>query len=167
MEKTEMLLKLTDEMYKFYESDPNHIQHFIKVHSFARQIGLSEKLDERTQFILEAATIVHDIGIKPALIKFGSDAGPYQEELGMPEAEKMLAKLGFDDELIKRVVYLVGHHHTYSNIDGIDYRILVEADFLVNMYESGMKAEAIKTAYEKYFVTETGKHIAKVMFGIE
>ena len=35
--------------------------------------------------------------------------------------------------MIRRVEYLVGHHHTYKDIDGLDYQILVEADFLVNI----------------------------------
>lgn len=154
------------EMFAYYESDPNHIQHFIKVHSFARLIGRGENLPEDLLFTLEAAAIVHDIGIKPALAVYGSDAGPYQEKLGMPEADKMLKKLGFDEKVTKRVVFLVGHHHTYTEIDGIDYQILVEADFLVNMYEGNMAHEAIVTAYDKYFVTETGRSIARAMFGI-
>ena len=41
----------------------NHhdINHFMKVHSFARTIGRMEGLDEETQYVLEAAAIVHDI----------------------------------------------------------------------------------------------------------
>ena len=33
----------------------------------------------------------------------------------------------------ERVAYLIGHHHTYDKIEGMDYQILVEADFLVNI----------------------------------
>lgn len=40
--------------------------------------------------------------------------------------------------------YLVGHHHTYKDIDGLDYQILVEADFLVNYFEDGLDKEHIK-----------------------
>jgi hypothetical protein len=41
----------------------------------------------------------------------------------------MLGRLGFGAALVERVCYLVGHHHTYTNIDGPDYQILVEAGF--------------------------------------
>ena len=55
--------------------------------------------------------------------------------------------------------YLVGHHHTYKDIDGLDYQILVEADFLVNYFEDGLDKEHIKKSAEKIFKTETGKKI--------
>mgnify|MGYP000340972515 FL=1 len=35
--------------------------------------------------------------------------------------------------MTERVAYLIGHHHTYDKIEGMDYQILVEADFLVNI----------------------------------
>lgn len=76
----------------------------------------------------------------------------------------MLGRLGFQEKVIRRVEYLVGHHHTYKNIDGMDYQILVEADFLVNYFEDGLDREHIKTSAEKIFKTETGKKIVKEMF---
>lgn len=76
----------------------------------------------------------------------------------------MLLDLGFGNEVSERVQYLIAHHHTYDNIDGIDYQILVEADFLVNMYEDNLSAEAIEVAYKKIFKTGSGKKICKNMF---
>lgn len=159
-----MLNKLYKEMIQFYEGEPKQIQHFVKVHSFARLIGQEEGLEERTQQILEAAAFVHDIGIKPALEKYGDASGPYQEEMGPALAEKMLEELGFENDIVRRVSYLVGHHHTYTNIDGVDYQILVEADFLVNYYEGNMEQETIEKSIRKIFKTKTGIEIAKKMF---
>lgn len=155
------------EMMKLYSGDPEQIQHFIKVHSFARLIGLGEKIDNASLEILEIAAIVHDIGIKPAIEKHGSGSGKYQELEGPPVAKAMLNELAFPEDVIERVCYLVGHHHTYSDIDGIDYQILVEADFLVNMYESNMSANAIKSTLKKIFRTETGKKYCRIMFNVE
>ena len=76
----------------------------------------------------------------------------------------MMLGLGFEKDVIERVSYLVGHHHTYTNVEGDDYRILLEADFLVNMYEENSSDNAIKSAYDKIFVTETGRDICKKMF---
>lgn len=45
--------------------------------------------------------------------------------------------LCFSPKVAERVSYLVGHHHTYDHIDGMDYQILVEVDFLVNFNENG------------------------------
>ena len=67
--------------------------------------------------------------------------------------------------VIERVSYLVGHHHTYSNIDGIDYQILVEADFLVNIDEDEMTKEtAKKNVREKIFKTKSGTQMLDNLF---
>jgi hypothetical protein len=54
-----MINKLHHAMIKLYASDAKRIQHFCKVHSYAKLIGESEGLDERTQFILEADFLVN------------------------------------------------------------------------------------------------------------
>ena len=61
-----MLNALFMEMISYYEGDARRIQHFVKVHSFAKLIGEMEHVDEETLKVLEAAAYVHDIGIKPA-----------------------------------------------------------------------------------------------------
>lgn len=156
--------KLYLKMAEFYKGNPWRLQHFVKVHSFAKLIAEQEQLDEKLRYTLEAAALVHDIGIKPAEEKYGSSAGPLQEKEGPPVAEAMLKELGFEQDVIERVSYLVGHHHTYTNIDGMDYQILVEADFLVNYYEDKMEKETIRKSIAKMFKTRTGTEIAETMF---
>ena len=75
--------------------------------------------------------------------------------------------MGFSDEIVNRVSYLVGHHHTYTGIDGIDYQILVEADFLVNIYEDNMDLQARENAFGNIFRTSTGKRLFRQMYPIE
>lgn len=157
---------LITEMMKYYTGDPKRTQHFIKVYQFAKMIGEMEGLSEELQHILETAAIVHDIGIKPAEEKYGSCGGKLQEQEGPAVAEEMLQRLGYGPEVIHRVCYLVGHHHTYDQIDGSDYRILVEADFLVNLYEDGVSRDAVKNAYDKIFRTETGRRMCSLMFSV-
>ncbi|MGN0621086.1 MAG: HD domain-containing protein [Porcipelethomonas sp.] len=163
MEKLERLFL---EMTEYYKGDPKRIQHFVKVHSFARLIGIGEEFDENQLFILETAAYVHDIGIRTAEEKFGSCSGKLQEQEGPCEAEKMLMRLEFPEEVIKRVCFLVGHHHTYSDIEGGDYRALVEADFLVNLYEDNASAESVKSALDRIFKTKTGIKLCRMMFGL-
>lgn len=162
-----MLEKLIHEMIILNEGDPKRIQHFIKVHSFARQIGKSEGLDDKKLFTLETAAVVHDIGIRFCEEKYGSCNGKLQEKEGPALAQKMLEGLGYHSEVIERVCYLVGHHHTYNAIQGADYQILVEADFLVNLYEETANPEVIEVAYNKIFKTTTGKQICREMFGLK
>ena len=158
--------KLIMEMTAYYHGDAKRIQHFMKVYSFAKMIGQMENLPEKEQKILEVAGIVHDIGIKVSEEKYGNSNGKHQEEEGPGIAIELLQRLGYEQELIERVAYLVGHHHTYTNIDGADYQILVEADFLVNLYEDGLDTETTKTAYERIFQTESGKCLCKEMFAL-
>ncbi len=162
-----MLNKLHCAMIHLYSGDPDRIQHFCKVHSYAKLIGEMENIDKQTLFILETAALTHDIGIHICEEKYGSCDGKLQEKEGPALAQKMLCELGFDDSVSKRVQYLIAHHHTYSNVDGIDYQILIEADFLVNLHEQGESKDAVKDAYNNIFKTESGKKICKEMFDFD
>ena len=113
---------------EYDKGDPKRIQHFIKVHSFARLIGKQEKLSDEMMKALETAAILHDVA--------------------------------------ERVMHLIARHHTYTDIDGKDLQILIEADFIVNLYEDSASENAVRNAYEKIFVTESGKKILKDSFGL-
>ena len=163
----QQLADLFMDMIAYYDGDPKRIQHFTKVHSYARLIGIGEELDDASLFILEAAAYTHDIGIRVAEEKYGRCDGKLQEQEGPIIAQKMLSQLGFENYIVERICFLIGHHHTYDNIDGLDYQILVEADFLVNLYEDDAGNRAIDKAYKRIFKTETGKKIFRLMFGYE
>ena len=156
--------KLIEKMMEYYTGDPKRIQHFIKVYEFAKIIGEAEKLDPETMYILRTAAIVHDIGIKVSEEKYGSSSGKYQEKEGPAVAEPMLLSLGYEEEVIDRVLYLIAHHHTYNEIEGEDYQILVEADFLVNLFEDGSSKETAQKVQENIFRTQTGRKYLKVFF---
>ncbi len=158
--------QLLMEMISYYKNDPKRIQHFMKVYQFAKMIGQMEHLPKEEQEILEIAAIVHDIGIRISEEKYGNSNGKHQEEEGAALAERLLNKLQMEQEIIQRVSYLVAHHHTYTDIKGNDYQILVEADFLVNLYEEGVCKDATKTTYERIFKTNTGKEICNKMYGL-
>ena len=151
-------------MIEYYRGDSHQIQHFAKVHTYSRLIGTLEGLDEETMITLEMAALVHDVGIKAGMEKYGRGNGKIQEELGPAIAEELLTGLGVDPDRVARISYLVGHHHTYTNVEGMDYRILLEADFLVNLHEEKEPMEGIVKAYEEIFRTEAGKKVVKTMF---
>lgn len=159
-----LLNDLYKEMIRFNNGDPSRIQHLTKVHSYCKLIGECEEVDCNTQFILEAAALTHDIGIKPAEEQYGACHGKLQEEIGPAYAKDMLQNLGFEEEVIERVCYLIGHHHTYTDVGGIDYRILLEADFLVNLYEDHSSIDAVNSALKTIFRTNTGTDLCKTMF---
>lgn len=144
--------------------DPKRIQHFLKVYEYVKLIGQGENLSEDQQITVNAAAILHDIGIHNAEKKYGSSSGKYQEQEGPAVAEPMLWECGYSADVVDRALFLIAHHHSYQRIDGIDYQILVEADFLVNLYEDGVDQQAAKAAYERIFKTKTGKWLMEEQF---
>lgn len=166
LERTQELLDaLALAMIDYDAGSAERIQHFLKVHSFSQLIGIREGMDAHSLFILETAAYVHDIGIKAAEEKYGRQNGRLQEQEGPALAEAMLEKLGFDMDVIQRVSFLVGHHHTYENVDGMDWQILLEADYLVNAYECQIAGKGIYAARERIFRTETGKELCVKLYG--
>ena len=161
-----MINRLHAEMISLYAGDAKRIQHFCKVHSYSKLIAEMENVDEETLFILEAAALTHDIGIHTCEKKYGSCTGKLQEKEGPAIAKELLEKLGFDESVSNRVQYLIAHHHTYTDIDGIDYQILVESDFLVNMYEDELSEEAVRHAYTNIFRTDSGRKLCRDMFNL-
>ena len=167
MMEAKILDHLAWEMLRLNRTGPARMQHLLKVHDFTRMIGQGEQLDEHTQFVAECAALVHDIGIRPAEEKYGASDGKLQEQEGPSHARVLLEKLGLEGADIDRICYLVGHHHTYTGIDGLDYQILVEADFLVNFYEDSLPLEAIQSAYARIFRTKTGKELCRLSYPVE
>ena len=155
---------LIGKMIDYYEGDPKRVQHFLKVYEFARLIGEAEELPKDTLTVLKTAAIVHDIGIKVSEQKYDSSAGKYQEQEGPAIAEPMLRACGYEEEMIDRVLFLIAHHHTYNQIDGIDYQILVEADFLVNLFEDNSNRQVAENVKENIFRTKTGLWYLEKMF---
>ncbi|NLP26108.1 MAG: HD domain-containing protein, partial [Clostridiales bacterium] len=117
-----------DEMITYFSGDAKRINHFLKVHSYAKLIMEQENIDSKMHDIIEIAALTHDIGIKVCEQKYNTCSEKYQEIMGPAVAKKLLTELGYDENLIERVCYLIGHHHTYIDIDGIDYQILIESD---------------------------------------
>ncbi len=159
-----LLDRLAMEMIAYDKGDPKRIHHFLKVHDFARLIGVAEGLEEKTLFRLEAAAYVHDIGIHEGERRFGRNDGKIQEDLGPAEAEAMLERLGFEAEDIRRISWLVGHHHSYGSIDGPDAQILAEADMLVNQYEDGADRKRNEALYHRLYKTVTGKRLFEALY---
>lgn len=156
--------ELLSAMMLFNAGDPRRIQHALKVFAYASLIGEAERLAPRTLDILKTAAALHDIGIHNAEKLHGSSDGKWQEAEGPPVARELLEPFGLDAEFVSRVCFLIGHHHTYKNIDGPDYRILLEADMLVNLYEDGVSTEAARKAGASLFRTKTGLKFLSAMY---
>lgn len=152
-------------MISYNNGDPKRIQHTTKVHAYASLIGLEEGLDDETQFIVESAAMVHDIGIRASEKKYGYQNGKLQEQEGPAVARELLTSLGgYTDMQIERICWLIAHHHTYHASDDIDYQILIEADFLVNLFEDNESKEAIRKVRNSIFKTCSGLKMIDEMY---
>lgn len=159
----EMNKELTREMIKYLNGDVKRINHMLKVRAFPNWLP-TEKNRRKIKDILLSAAAVHDIGIHICEKKYGSTAGTYQEKEGPSEARKLMTSLGFSKDDIERVCYLVAHHHTYTDDMSPDYRILIEADFIVNAFEDSLDKKAVSAARKNIFRTETGKKLLDEMY---
>ena len=146
------------------EGNQHDINHFLKVHAYALTIGACENLPPQTLQTLELAAIVHDIACPLCREKYGDTDGKHQELESPPLVETFFEGLPVGRSDVKRISWLVAHHHTYTNVDGLDHQILLEADFLVNAGESGYARSAIRNFRERVFRTAAGRDLLDSMY---
>lgn len=151
-------------MIAYSEGNLHDIAHFMKVYAFARTIGVAENLTPTEQETVEIAAILHDIACPLCREKYGNTNGNHQEAEGGPLTKEFLKDIELPAGMAERLVYLVSHHHTYNDVDGRDYQILLEADFLVNADESHMGAAAIRNFRDHVFKTTTGTHLLETIY---
>ena len=160
---TYMRDKLIYEMKKVFGEDTKRIGHALAVLDFAEKIQAQEGGDP---LIVKAAAILHDIGIHEAEQKYGSSTGQYQEIEGPPIAEEILKKYNLDSEAIEHIRNIIANHHTLNDFDTTEFRIILDADRLVNIPEdlSDASEEKLKKIVEKHYKTQEGKRIANELF---
>ena len=128
--------------------------------------GKMEQPDKDTQLILEFADVTHDIACPLCREKYGNTNGKYQEIEGMPLVKAFLSDTGITEAQIDRVAYLVGRHHTCKGIDGLDWQILIEAEYIANATENSYSEENVKNFASKIMKTDSGKRLAHVYFAL-
>lgn len=160
-----MVHNVLEKMIEYFGKDVRRINHALKVYAIAGTICRNDKLKHHEIEITEVASILHDIGIPESERKYNSSIGKFQEIEGPPIARNILEKLGASPDVIDRVCYLIGNHHTYTKIDGPDFQILVEADFLVNIYEDEINSKMVESIKKKYFKTKTGTSFLNSIYG--
>ncbi|MCQ2454029.1 MAG: HD domain-containing protein [Clostridia bacterium] len=151
--------QILEKMIVYSKGCQRDIEHLMRVWGFARTIGCLEGLDESTLLTVETAAILHDIACPFLRAEMGCSPFDRQEELGAKLAKEFLSETDLPSAIQERVVFLVGHHHSPQLIDGIDFRILIEADYLVNCVSHRLDAEAALAFESRYFATETGRKL--------
>ena len=166
------------EMEKYFGGDERRINHARKVLGFAEQLLEKEQAAwamgspttacrPADPLVVISAAILHDIGIHKAEEKYKSSAGNYQEIEGPPIARVIMEKLQFKKEIIDEVCEIVAHHHSPGKVDTLNFKVLYDADWLVNLkdeFDTGNKEKLTKTI-DRVFLTSSGKELAKRIYG--
>ena len=167
---SDKVAKAVSKMVTFYERESqvvvHDVNHFMKVWGFARTIGILEGLDPVTQETLERAAVAHDIACPLCRRKYGQADGRHQELEGEGLTRQFYEEFHLPEEQLERICYIVAHHHSFSGVQGLDYQIMLEADFLVNAGESEVSLDGILNFREKVFRTGTGIRLLNQMYGL-
>lgn len=156
-----LLEKATTAMEQVFKEIPYGIDHTMRVLRNAEFIMDGENISRDTRLTISLAAVLHDIGAVSAQEKYGSMDGHLQEMEGPPIARAILENIGTPPEVTERVCHIVGHHHTFSSIDGIDFQILWEADTLEALLAEFPKEQRIlRERVQENFRTAAGQQLA-------
>jgi hypothetical protein len=150
-------------MKEFFGTDQKRVDHAMKVLEYAREIRAAEGGDPD---VVYTAAILHDVGIPAAEEKYGSIDGHYQEKEGPPIARQILESIGAEGRVTDHVCDIVADHHSAKFMDTVEFRVLWDADWLVNIpnWYAGAGREKIRQVVEKVFKTDKGRAMAREIF---
>ena len=154
--------KVAIAMRKYFGTDARRIKHAEQVAGFAEEIG---KIEQGNMAVIMAAAYLHDIGIREAERKFDSSAPKYQHTEGPPVARELLSSLKAEPELIDEVCDIIGHHHLPRDEETTNFKVLYDADLIVNLDENYRDhpptAAKLEAVLNKSFLTDAGRRVAK------
>ena len=120
-------------MRKYFGNDARRIKHANDVAGHAEVIG--KKQEDGDMMVIMATGYLHDIGIREAERKFNSSSAKYQHSEGPPVAREILTELKARPELVDEVCDIIGHHHNPRDEETTNFKVLYDADLIVNMTE--------------------------------
>jgi HD superfamily phosphodiesterase len=150
------------EMKRYFKQDFKRIGHAANVARYAEQIVKGEKGNPA---VVLCAAYLHDIGIHEAERRYKSTAAEYHEKEGPPIAREILKRLGATEDLIEDVCDIIGRHHHPQDEETLNFKILHDADLIVNLEEKQKKSpldkEKLATLIERSFQTGSGRELAE------
>jgi putative nucleotidyltransferase with HDIG domain len=157
--------KIETEIKKYFGADFKRVSHALNVARYADKIG---KKEGGNMAVVMASAYLHDIGIPEAEKKYKSAAAKHHEVIGSPIAKNILSKLNAPDNLIKEVRDIIERHHTPLKEETLNFKILYDADLIVNLEEKNKKEpidyQKLQKTADKLFFTKAGKKEALNFF---
>ncbi len=154
---------LTEAMEAYFTGDVRRINHAHRVTEYAEELLKREGGD---YLIVIGASLLHDIGIHQAQKKYGSTNGKYQEKEGPLIARRILTRVGFERNQIEEICEIIAHHHSPGRINTQNFKILYDADWLVNLKDEYdiQDRNRLSNIIEKVFLTPSGKARAREVY---
>ena len=154
---------LVSAMEEYFGEDTKRIQHAKAVLQHAQTIMQHERGERK---VIVPAALLHDIDIKECERKYNAVRGDLQEKEGPPIADNILRNIHYPIEHIKEILEIIGNHHSRGNVKTINFQILYEADWLVNLNDdyTDLPIEKKETIIRTNFKTKTGLNLAKELF---
>ena len=155
--------QLLEALEEHFAPEGRHVEHAMAVLAFAEELMRAEAADWH---IVVPAALLHDMGVKPALEKYGSTDAPYQEREGPPLARAVLLRLGLQLADIDEVCDIVGHHHSPRPEETANFRVVYDADGLVNLapIASTLTPEELRQRIRDLFLTAAGRRKAEELY---
>ncbi len=152
--------ELIQAMESYFGEDTRRINHAHRVTAYAGQLMEREGGDYH---VVIGAAVLHDIGIHMAEKKYGSSGGKYQEIEGPPIAREILTGLKFGQNQIDEICEIIAHHHSPGKINTVNFKILYDADWLVNLKDEYdiQDRDKLVNIIERVFLTDSGRSIAR------
>lgn len=160
----QLIPSIIGEMERYFGADQRRRAHALAVLDLARRINHEERADV---LVVECAAVLHDIGIHEAERKYDSTAGNYQEIEGPPIAAAIMRRYReISENDAEHICRIIANHHSAKNIDTMEFRVLWDADWLVNIPEEiGLDdREKLRRCISRVFRTYTGAKLAEKLY---
>ena len=160
---------IVKEMEAYFGADARRISHTHRVTAYAEELLPQEAGADPV--VVVAAALLHDIGIHSAERLHGSTEARYQETEGPPIARQILLRAGFPAERTDEVCNIVAHHHSPGVIHTASFKVVYDADWLVNFGDENLRARyggdaggKLGTVLDRLFLTESGRRLARRIY---
>jgi len=152
-------------MKELFGDDQPRIRHTLRVLEFAEDLLTEE---HGSPLVVKAAAVLQDIGVPQADRKYGSSEDIYQEHEGPPIARRIMENIGIEQPTIDHVCRIIAHHHSGEELDTPEFRIVWDADRLVNVPEEfpDLDEEQVGAKLDGLFRTNAGKEKAASLFDL-
>jgi len=151
--------RIFSEMRRYFSHDEQRTSRAIKVARYAEDIL---KIEGGHPLVVLGAAYLHEIGVKSAEEKYGSESAQHQGKEGSSIAREILKKLGLSRGIIDEICDLIVCLSHPGEKETLHFRILHDAKSLANM-EEGFDKNPVKMeeAIGQVFKTATGRRTAK------